>query len=155
MIESHLFAYLIKRRARIDHMLDSLRPREENALIARPIIPDFHIISLKGNELAIAGYPRFDHKHAQLGVGELRYSHIADLEHEHETAIALRHDGVVREDYSPFAFVRPRDLGENDAGHESLNEYPETRLQHEEEDREWTLFCNVTQSVADCVLRFY
>lgn len=133
-------------------MLYGLWPRKENILVARPVVANFHVVGLKRYELAVAGHARLDHEHAQFGIGQLRDAHVAYLEHEHELTVAFRNDSVVREYDGAFAFVGTRDLGEHDPGHKALHEYTKTRLQHQEENGEGTLFGDVSQAVANRVL---
>ncbi len=134
-------------------MLDSFRPRKEHTIVAGQVAAHFHVIRLKGYELALAGASRLDHEHFDARVRQLTYAHVADLEHEAQLAVSFRDDRIVREDDGSFALVRSRDLGEHHARHETLNEDAEARLQHEEHDGEGALFGDVAQAVADRVLR--
>lgn len=112
-------------------MFDGFGPRKEDAIVAGPIVADFHVERLKRYELALFGHARFDHEHFELGIGQLTYAHVAYFEHETQLAVAFAHHGVVREYDGSFAFVGSRYFGKHHAGHQALHEYAKARLQHE------------------------
>ena len=65
----------------------------------------------------------------------MRLSHIADSEQKTVLHVSLADDRVTTEHQRVSSLLRSRQLGEDDSGHERLDEDAETRLNHEDDER--------------------
>ena len=63
-------------------MFDCFRPGKEYAVVARPVMGHLEVEALEGYEFALAGPPRLDHVYLDLGVTQLTYSNVGNLEHK-------------------------------------------------------------------------
>jgi len=69
----------------------------------------------------------------------VRTSHVADTKQQLKLTVALTDDRQTTEHDGVRSLLRPRQLGEDEASHQRLDEDTETRLQDQHEERDQTL----------------
>jgi len=99
--------------------------------------------ALERYKFALTGPARLYHVYLDLGVTQLTYSNVGNLEHKTQLAVTLTNTSIVREYNCPLAFIRSGYFGKHDPGYQALYKYAKTRLDHEEDDGERALLCDI------------
>ena len=87
----------------------------------------------------VASIPVFDHERAYGSGDDVRAAHVTDTELKLVLGVASTDDRQTTEDDGVSALLGASQLGEDETGHERLDEHAETRLQHEHQERRHTL----------------
>ena len=88
-----------------------------------------------------------------VGLDDVRLAQVSDAEQQVELAVARADDGAFAEHQRLRALLGPRQLGEDEPGHQRLRDDAEARLEHDQRDGVRTLRVHAPVAVADRLLR--
>ena len=143
----------VPERARVrDAVLEDHRPDEEEAVVIGGLA-ELQLVLAERHHLALGRRPAADQQRAHMRLDDVRLAHVADAEQQAEVAVALAHHRRLAEHQRLGALLRPRDLREDEARHQRLDDDAEARLEHHDEDRLGAVRRHLPAAVADRVLR--
>ena len=95
-------------------MFNCFWPGKEYAVVSRPVMGHLEVKALERYKFALTGPARLYHVYLDLGVTQLTYSNVGNLEHKTELAVTLTNTSIVREYNCPLAFIRSGYFGKHD-----------------------------------------
>jgi len=88
-----------------------------------------------------------------LSLDDVRLAHVPDTQQQVQLTVARTDDRSLAEHERLGALLGPRQLGDDQPGHQSVREDADTRLGHEQQDGEMTVGVHEAIAIADRLLR--
>ena len=86
---------------------------------------------------------------------DLRFAHVSYAEEQTQRLVSLAYEGFLREHKRLRPLLGTREFGENEASHQGLDDEAETALNHDGDNCNRTISCDVSDAVAYGLLGFY
>ena len=144
--------HFVERTVCINFMYNDNRPHEKES-VASLVEAQVDVELVERHHFSFFGDLLLDEHRPDVGLDDLRLAHVAHAEYKAELAVLLAQAGVFTEHQRLRPFLRSRQFGEHDSGHQRLADDPETRLEHHEDNGFGALLGGVSRTVADGVLR--